>query len=139
MFGLNFLLNMATTTATALCFQLSPAYFSPQEEVLFLCQLLPGDKLRHGEVYLNKTAGLTKCSVLYWQKHLNCTITLPRMCLDFYTARHKPVLQPCCPGKITLSAMSKRSTSLYPPQLVQNFPGLNSDPVIARHKPNVGV
>lgn len=122
----------------ALCFQLSPAHFSPQE-ALFLCQLLPGDKLRHSEVYLNKTAGLTKCSVLSWQNHLNCTIALPRMCLDFYAARHKPVLQPCCPGKITLSAMSKRSTSLYPPQLIQNFPGLNSDPMIAKQKPNVGV
>lgn len=135
MFGLNFLLHMTT----ALFFQLSPSYFSPREEVLFLCQLLPEDKLRHSEVYLNKTAGLTKCSVLDWQKHLNCTIALPRMCLDFYAARHKPVLQPCCPGKITLSAMSKRSTSLYSAQLVQNFLGLNSDPVIARHKPNVGV
>lgn len=58
LFGLNFLLH----TMTALRFQLSPAYFSPQEEVLFLCQLLPENKLRHSEVYLNKTAGLTKCS-----------------------------------------------------------------------------
>lgn len=122
----------------ALCFQLSPAHFSPQE-ALFLYQLLLGAKLRHSEVYLNKTAGLTKCSVLSWQNHLNCTIALPRMYLDFYAARHKPVLQPCCPGKITLSAMSKRSTSLYPLQLIQNFLGLNSDPMIARQMLNVGV
>lgn len=87
----SFLPQITRQTAALCFFFLSPAHFPLSGKSSILLPTLARGQIN---IYVNKTAAVAqkKFSVLAWRIYLKLYNSIVTYVLDFYTARHKPVL-----------------------------------------------